>query len=113
MIDNKWVALGLTDGMDENKVPKLVGLYEDVANILIADVEEGTFDTMAFPITYRVVRDTDLDDIVTAEEIITTIKDNFEKLVSQIHQVPGVDAEAEAAAQVAEIIIENIKNKTK
>jgi len=116
MIENlidKWRRIGFLYGMDDAKVPKLVNLYEDAAKILIADAVEGSFETVTFPITYRVVRDTDLDTVVTAEEIISAIKDNFDKLVVEINQTPGVDAEAEAAARVTEIIIENIKNNTK
>ncbi len=109
----KWRnILGLTDGMDEEKITKLVNLYEDAAKILIADAEEGSFETVTFPITYRVVRDTNLDSVVTADEIITTIKENFDRLVSELNQSPVVmDPEAEAAARVTEIIIDNIKNK--
>ena len=111
---DKWRRIGLLDGMDDAKVPKLVNLYEDAAKILIADAVEGSFETVTFPITYRVVRDIDLDTVVTAEEIITAIKDNFERLVSELNQPPvAMDPEAEAAARVTEIIIENIKNKTK
>lgn len=122
MNDNKWVKLGLTDGMDKDKLPKLVGLYEDVAKILIGDINEDymtvDFETVNFPITYRIVRDTNLYDNVTAEEIVTTVKNNFNRLITIVEReqkddFPITDSTGEAVARVCEIIIENIKNKTK
>ena len=114
----KWEKVGLIDGMDENKVPKLVTLYEDAANILIAGAEDGTFETVTFPVIYRIVRDTDVNDNVTAEEIVAIIKNDFENFCITITEstkddFPEIDVEAEAVNQICDIIIENIKNKTK
>lgn len=113
-----WKKIGLTVGMDENKIPKLEELCNKAAEILTSDIEEETeslgIDTMAFPIIYRVVRDTNIDDVVTAEEIINTIKDNLSILIDKISKEPNAeetDIEAEAAKRICDIIIENIKNK--
>ena len=111
----KWERIGLTDGMDENKIPKLVQLYEDAAQILVKDdtlSEAGYVEALTFPVIYRVVRDVDIDIKLTAEEVITTVKNDFENLISIINKEPRtekIDVEAEAAKRLCDIIIENIK----
>jgi len=112
----KWRKLGLTEGMEESKVPKLAQLYENAVDFLTKQNDEqrnGYTETLTFPILYRAVRETDLDSNIIVDDVITIIDNNFERLVSEINQesTENIDAEAEAARQVSELIIEQIKNK--
>jgi hypothetical protein len=122
MIDkliDKWEKIGLTDGMDEEKIPKLVKLYEEAAVILTNELhkdDENYIETITFPVIYRVVRDTDIDTDIMPEEIIKTIKHNFSNILTHINMTSAfqeIDGEAEAVKQICDKIIENIKNKTK
>lgn len=130
MTENKilerWTLLGLMGNIEANKNLKLALLYEDAVDILANDSKRtkiyysfykigDMFETISFPIIYRVVKAIDAEKNISISDIFDVIEKNYDTICAINNAAPAfaiLDTEMKITESVSNLIIETIKNKT-
>lgn len=119
-IIQKWSDYGLLQYLDNEHATKAALFFQDLVNIdnvKMPSSKTSSFNIRVYPLAYRVIAAVDINYNPTTDEIIKYHDElmpiEVAKVVATLTEEMNVDVEALALSNVADIIIEEINNKTK